>query len=73
MGKRITASKSCIPISLAYNEDDLKYLTRKVNKDIEKTYLKFESAITEEKVISKINGIYFSSYIKGEIICSSLE
>ncbi|WP_276930294.1 ATP-grasp domain-containing protein [Faecalibaculum rodentium] len=48
-----------ISISLAYNEDDLKYLTRKVNKDIEKTYLKFESAITEEKVI-------YQEYLMGQ-------
>lgn len=40
-----------ISIAMAYDEEDLNYLTKKANKDIEDSYLKYESAVTENKVI----------------------
>lgn len=40
-----------ISIAIAYDEEDLHYLTKKANKDIANSYLKYESAITEDKVI----------------------
>lgn len=40
-----------ISVSIAHDEEDLRYLTKKANEDIASSYLKYESAVTEEKVI----------------------
>lgn len=40
-----------ISVTIAYDEEDLRYLTKKVNKDITNSYLKYESAVTNDKVI----------------------
>lgn len=40
-----------ISVSIAYDEDDLLYLTKKANREIASSYLKFESAVSENKVI----------------------
>lgn len=40
-----------ISVAIAHDEDDLRYLTKKANEDIASSYLKYESAVTEEKVI----------------------
>lgn len=40
-----------ISVTIAYDEEDLRYLTKKANEDIENSYLKYESAVTENKVI----------------------
>lgn len=40
-----------ISVDIAYDEEDLRYLTKKANEDIENSYLKYESAMTEDKVI----------------------
>lgn len=40
-----------ISVAIAYDEEDLQYLTKKVNEDIENSYLKYESAVTDNKVI----------------------
>lgn len=40
-----------ISVAIAYDEEDLVYLTKKANKEITSSYLKYESAVTEEKVI----------------------
>lgn len=40
-----------ISVAIAYDEEDLFYLTKKANKEITTSYLKYESAVTEEKVI----------------------
>lgn len=40
-----------ISVAIAYDEEDLVYLTKKANKEITTSYLKYESAVTEEKVI----------------------
>lgn len=40
-----------ISVTIAYDEEDLIYLTKKANKEITSSYLKYESAVTEEKVI----------------------
>ena len=40
-----------ISVAIAHDEEDLRYLTKKANEDIVSSYLKYESAATEEKVI----------------------
>ncbi len=40
-----------ISVAIAYDEEDLHYLTKKANEDIAHSYLKYESAVTEKKVI----------------------
>ena len=40
-----------ISVAIAHDEEDLRYLTKKANKDIASSYLKYESAVTEKKVI----------------------
>lgn len=40
-----------ISVAIAYDEEDFKYLTKKANKEITSSYLKYESAVTEDKVI----------------------
>ena len=40
-----------ISVAIAHDEEDLRYLTKKANEDIASSYLKYESAVTEEKVI----------------------
>lgn len=40
-----------LSVSIAYDEEDLLYLAKKVNREINETYLKYESKNTKEKVI----------------------
>lgn len=40
-----------ISVSIAYDEDDLVYLTKKINKEIDNSYLKYESSVTNDKII----------------------
>lgn len=40
-----------ISVAIAYDEDDLRYLTKKANEDIDNSYLRYESAVTNDKVI----------------------
>lgn len=40
-----------ISVAIAYDEEDLRYLTKKANEDIANSYLKYESAVTNNKVI----------------------
>lgn len=40
-----------ISVAIAYDEEDLIYLTKKANKEITSSYLKYESAATDEKII----------------------
>lgn len=40
-----------ISVAIAYDEEDIHYLTKKANEDIANSYLKYESAVTEDKVI----------------------
>lgn len=40
-----------ISVAIAYDEEDLLYLTKKANRDIMNSYLKYESVVTEKKVI----------------------
>ncbi len=62
-----------ISISIAYDVDDLNYLTRKVQREVEASYLRFESAITEEKIIYQehLNGQEYGADVinnlKGEL------
>lgn len=48
-----------ISVAIANDDDDLRYLTKKVNKDIADTYLKYESLVTNDKVI-------YQEYLKGQ-------
>lgn len=58
-----------ISIAMAYDEDDLQYLTKKANHDIENSYLKYESAITENKVIYQecLNGQEYGADIINDL------
>lgn len=40
-----------ISVVIAYDEEDLRYLTKKAKEDIANSYLKYESEVTEDKVI----------------------
>ncbi len=40
-----------LSVAIAYDENDLYYLTKKITKEIENSYLKYESAVTLEKII----------------------
>ena len=40
-----------ISVAIADNEEDLRYLTKKANEDIANSYLKYESAVTDDKVV----------------------
>lgn len=40
-----------ISVEIAYDKEDLKYLTKKANQEITTSYLKYESAVTEDKII----------------------
>lgn len=40
-----------ISVAIAYDEEDLRYLTKKANENIANSYLKYESAMTDNKVI----------------------
>lgn len=40
-----------ISVAIAYDEEDLRYLTKKAKEDIANSYLKYESAATDDKVI----------------------
>ena len=40
-----------ISVAIAYDEEDLRYLTKKAQEDIANSYLKYESAATEDKVL----------------------
>ncbi|WP_300921187.1 ATP-grasp domain-containing protein [uncultured Dubosiella sp.] len=48
-----------ISVAIAYDEEDIRYLTKKVNEDINKTYLKYESALSKDKVI-------YQAYLEGQ-------
>lgn len=48
-----------ISVAIAYDEEDLRYLTKKANEDIVNSYLKYESAVTEKKVI-------YQEWLKGQ-------
>lgn len=48
-----------ISVAIAYDEEDLRYLTKKANEDIANSYLKYESAVTNDKVI-------YQEYLKGQ-------
>lgn len=48
-----------ISVDIAYDEEDLLYLTKKVSKGIANSYLKYESEATEEKVI-------YQEYLRGQ-------
>ena len=48
-----------ISVAIAYDEDDLRYLLKKANEDIAHSYLKYESAVTDNKVI-------FQECLKGQ-------
>ena len=43
-----------ISVAIAYDKEELVYLTKKANKEITTSYLKYESAATKEKVIIRI-------------------
>lgn len=47
-----------ISVSIAYDEEDLRYLAKKAQKEIDNSYLKYESAFTREKIIfqEKLSG-----------------
>ena len=40
-----------ISIATAYDEEELRYLTKKLNREISRSYLKYESSVTEDKII----------------------
>lgn len=40
-----------ISVAIAYDEEDLRYLTKKAQEDIANSHLKYESAATEDKVL----------------------
>ncbi len=40
-----------ISVAIAYDQEDLHYLTKKAQEDIANSYLKYESAATEDKVL----------------------
>lgn len=40
-----------ISVSIAYDREDLFYLSKKISREIEKTYLKYESSVTDKKII----------------------
>lgn len=40
-----------ISVAIAHDEEDLRYLTKKANEDIANSYLKYESAVTDDKII----------------------
>ncbi|MGN1052295.1 MAG: ATP-grasp domain-containing protein [Candidatus Scatosoma sp.] len=48
-----------ISITVAYDEDDLKYLIKKVQREVETSYLRFESAVVAEKII-------YQEYLSGQ-------
>lgn len=48
-----------ISVAIAYDKEELVYLTKKANKEITTSYLKYESAATKEKVI-------YQEYLKGQ-------
>lgn len=48
-----------ISVAIAHDEEDLVYLTKKANKEITTSYLKYESSVTEEKII-------YQEYLKGQ-------
>lgn len=48
-----------ISVEIAYDEEDLRYLTKKANENIAKSYLKYESVATEDKVI-------YQEYLNGQ-------
>lgn len=48
-----------ISVAIAYDEDDLYYLTKRLNRDIMNSYLKYESAVTENKLL-------YQEYLQGQ-------
>lgn len=58
-----------ISVTIAYDEEDLIYLTKKANKEINSSYLKYESAVTEDKVIYQecLNGQEYGADIINDL------
>lgn len=58
-----------ISVAIAYDEDDLRYLTKKVNEDIVNSYLKYESAVTVDKVLyqERLNGQEYGADIINDL------
>lgn len=58
-----------ISVAIAYDEEDLIYLTKKANKEITSSYLKYESDVTEEKIIYQecLNGQEYGADIINDL------
>ena len=58
-----------ISVAMAYDEEDLRYLTKKANRDISNSYLKYESSVTEQKVIYQecLNGQEYGADIINDL------
>ena len=58
-----------ISVAIAYDEEDLVYLTKKANKEITSSYLKYESAVTEDKIIYQecLNGQEYGADIINDL------
>jgi carbamoyl-phosphate synthase large subunit len=58
-----------ISVSIAYDEEELRYLTKKANKIIANSYLKYESSVSENKVIYQeyLNGQEFGADIINDL------
>lgn len=58
-----------ISVAIAYDEEDLRYLTKKANEDIDNSYLKYESAVTNDKVIYQecLNGQEYGADIINDL------
>lgn len=58
-----------ISVAIAYDEEDLLYLTKKANKEITSSYLKYESAVTEDKIIYQecLNGQEYGADIINDL------
>lgn len=48
-----------ISVEMAYDEEDLRYLTKRVKRNIANSYLQYESAITDDKVL-------YQEYLDGQ-------
>lgn len=48
-----------ISISVAHDMDDFNYLVRKVQREVESTYLRFESSVVKEKIV-------YQEFLKGQ-------
>lgn len=58
-----------ISVAIAYDEEDLRYLTKKANEDIANSYLKYESAVTADKVLYQecLNGQEYGADIINDL------